>query len=54
MPARQGLHHSVGSSKDTFQLAWPVIGNFNVYRGERRTVNYHWWIDDTKAPLRRT
>ena len=37
MPARQGLHHSVGSSKDTFQLAWPVIGNFNVYRGERRT-----------------
>jgi ABC-type transport system substrate-binding protein len=38
---------------DTFQLAWPVVGNFNVYRAERRTVNYHWWIDDTKTPLRR-
>ena len=38
---------------DTFQLAWPALGNFNVYRRERRTPNYHWWIDDTKAPLKK-
>jgi hypothetical protein len=40
-------------SSDTFQVAWPVLGNFNVYRSDRRTPNYHWWIDDTKAPLKR-
>jgi peptide/nickel transport system substrate-binding protein len=38
---------------DTFQMAWPVLGNFNVYRRDRRTPNYHWWIDDTKPPLKR-
>jgi peptide/nickel transport system substrate-binding protein len=38
---------------DTFQLAWPALGNFNVYRRERRTPNYQWWIDDTKAPFKK-
>lgn len=40
-------------SAHTFVMAWPVLGNFNVYRGDRRGAPYHWWIDDTKAPLKR-
>jgi hypothetical protein len=38
-------------SSSFFTMAWPVLGNFNVYRGDRRTGNYHWWLDDSKAPL---
>ena len=42
-----------------FDLSWPVIGNYGVYRtynsgstvGESRL---NWWIDDTKAPLGKT
>ncbi len=33
-----------------FDLAWPVVGNFGVYQGETRRV---WWIDETKAPVKR-
>jgi peptide/nickel transport system substrate-binding protein len=40
-------------SADTFQVAWPALGNFNVFRRERRTPNYSWWIDDTKAPYKK-
>jgi peptide/nickel transport system substrate-binding protein len=39
---------------DEFQVAWPAIGNFAVYEGDRRGQNFHWWIDDTKAPLKAT
>lgn len=39
-------------SSTLFTLAWPVLGNYNVFRGDRRTGNYHWWIDDTKPPLK--
>ena len=35
----------------TFTMAWPTLQNYNVYRGDRRTGNYHWWIDDTQPPL---
>jgi peptide/nickel transport system substrate-binding protein len=33
-----------------FAVAWPCIGNFNVYRGAR--PNYRLWIDQTKAPFK--
>ena len=35
-----------------FEVAWPAVGNFNVFRPS--TTNwrpYLWWINDTKAPL---
>jgi ABC-type transport system substrate-binding protein len=35
----------------TFQVAWPALANYAVYRGDRRTGNYYWWIDETKAPI---
>ena len=33
-----------------FSLAWPAVGNFGVYRGDFRR---YWWLDDTKAPIKR-
>jgi ABC-type transport system substrate-binding protein len=36
---------------DSFSLAWAAVGNYNVWRGDKRQLNYNWWIDDTKAPL---
>jgi ABC-type transport system substrate-binding protein len=32
-----------------FLVAWPCIGNFQLYEGARQ--NFQWWVDDTKAPL---
>jgi len=37
----------------SFSLAWPVLGNFNVYQGDRRGDNYYWWLDDTQPPLKK-
>jgi ABC-type transport system substrate-binding protein len=42
-----------------FSLSWPVIGNLGVYRGwpggsAVTETNLHYWIDDTKPPLRST
>ena len=41
----------------SFTLAWPVLGNYQAYQGgsanSQRIYNTYWWIDDTKAPLRR-
>jgi peptide/nickel transport system substrate-binding protein len=34
-----------------FTMAWPVLSNFNVNKGDRRGDNYYAWLDDTKAPL---
>jgi ABC-type transport system substrate-binding protein len=34
-----------------FTMTWPVLKNFNTYRGDRRTDNYYWWLDDTQKPL---
>jgi ABC-type transport system substrate-binding protein len=39
---------------DGFALVWPAVGNYNVWEGDKRGENYSWWLDDTKAPLRRT
>src|SRR5437660_6879266 len=36
-----------------FALAWPALQNFNVFIGDQRQGDYNWWIDDTKAPLRK-
>jgi peptide/nickel transport system substrate-binding protein len=38
---------------DTFELAWPVLANYRTYNGDRRTPAFSWWLDETKAPLRR-
>ena len=37
----------------TFTLAWPALGNFNVYKGDRRGDNYYWWIDETQPPFKK-
>jgi peptide/nickel transport system substrate-binding protein len=34
-----------------FYMAWPVIQNFQVFQGDRRQPPFHWWLDETKAPL---
>ena len=34
-----------------FSMAWPALKNFNVYEEASRGQHYHWWIDDTLAPL---
>ena len=34
-----------------FTLAWPCIGNFNVWQGAGRGRNYRWWVDETKPPF---
>ena len=33
-----------------FLLAWPCIGNFQVFEGGR--LNYKLWVDDTKPPFK--
>ena len=38
---------------DSYALAWPAVGNFFVWDGDKRGDNYSWWIDDTQAPLKR-
>ena len=45
---------SVGATQ--FLMAWPVIGNFGVYRASLGTLTprIYWWVDDTKAPIKRT
>ncbi len=39
-----------------FKLAWPVLRNFNVFRGSTNNVRdqYYWWLDDSQAPLKRS
>jgi hypothetical protein len=38
----------------SFSLAWPVLGNFQVWRTGGPLVNtMNWWIDETKAPLKK-
>jgi len=36
-----------------FTLAWPVLGNFQAFQGEKRGVNFDWWIDDAQPPLKK-
>jgi peptide/nickel transport system substrate-binding protein len=36
-----------------FTVAWPVLGNYNVFQGHRMGENSNWWIDETQPPLKR-
>jgi ABC-type transport system substrate-binding protein len=36
-----------------FSLAWPAVGNYNVYIGDHHGDNYNWWLDETRAPVTR-
>lgn len=38
---------------DGFALAWPVLGNYGVWEGDKRGVNYSWWLDDSQPPLKK-
>jgi ABC-type transport system substrate-binding protein len=36
----------------SFELAWPVLANWNVWNGARRSTHDEYiWLDDTKKPL---
>ncbi|HEX5141371.1 MAG TPA: ABC transporter substrate-binding protein [Dehalococcoidia bacterium] len=40
-----------------FTLAWPAVKNYLTFQGDSRAINsfyYTWWLDDTKAPIKRT
>jgi len=40
-----------------FTLAWPAAGNFQVFQGDSRAINQHFyttWVDETKAPIKKT
>jgi ABC-type transport system substrate-binding protein len=38
-----------------FQLFWPVLQNYNIYRpggrGAQQSIYIHYWLDETKAPV---
>ena len=43
----------------SFALAWPAVGNYQVFQNDTRGAAagyggtpYTWWLDDTKAPLK--
>ena len=48
----QGLGGATG-----FSMAWSAVQNFEAYRGAiqntHRVANMNWWLDDTKAPLKK-
>ena len=38
------------SLRQFVSLAWPVLGNYQVFIRDRRGTNYNWWIDDSQPP----
>jgi peptide/nickel transport system substrate-binding protein len=38
---------------DTFELAWPALANYRAINGDRRTPAFSWWLDETKAPMKK-
>jgi ABC-type transport system substrate-binding protein len=53
-----GMMYTVGSpgNATTYDLAWPAVGNHLAFQQDSRSITsyyYKWWIDDTKAPLKR-
>jgi ABC-type transport system substrate-binding protein len=35
-----------------FEMAWPVLANYNVWNGARRSsMDEYMWLDETKKPL---
>lgn len=49
--AQYGIRWPGGTSGLT--LSWPVIQNFNVFHLDNRDPQYNYWIDETKAPLKK-
>jgi ABC-type transport system substrate-binding protein len=53
--AKQQYGVSPPGSADTFNMAWPVLANYEVFQGESRTVSFtipglmNLWLDTTKA-----
>jgi hypothetical protein len=46
----------LGVSSPGFNLVWPVVSNYMVFRGQVGTVpiaesELHFWLDNTKPPL---
>jgi len=57
--ARQQYGVSRPGTASQFILAWPALGNAQVFQGDSRCNPagapggpYTWWVDDTKAPLK--
>jgi peptide/nickel transport system substrate-binding protein len=51
--AQYGIRWPGGAT--SFDLAWPALANYNVWRPNNRNQgNLHWWVDDTKAPLKKS
>ncbi|HEX5368482.1 MAG TPA: ABC transporter substrate-binding protein [Dehalococcoidia bacterium] len=52
--AKEQYGVSPPGSADTFNMAWPVLGNYNVFQGESRTVSFtipglmNLWLDESK------
>ncbi len=54
-PKAYALHGLGGAT--SFNMAWPVIGNYNVWQGGSgtsvRAQSTRWWLDDSQAPLKK-
>jgi hypothetical protein len=37
-----------------FRTAWPSLGNVNVFRGNHQQQNHRFWLNEEKAPFRRS
>jgi ABC-type transport system substrate-binding protein len=54
--ARQQYAVSPPGVADTFEMAWPILSNFNVWQDGSRTVSFTlgglmtMWLDETKPP----
>jgi hypothetical protein len=51
------VHNPGGAT--SFSMAWPVIGNYNVFQGgpgggTTRVQGTSWWVDDTQPPIKKT
>jgi ABC-type transport system substrate-binding protein len=55
--AKQQYAVSPPGVADTFEMAWPVLSNFNVWQDGSRTVSFTlgglmtMWLDETKPPI---
>jgi ABC-type transport system substrate-binding protein len=36
-----------------FSMAWPLVGNYRVWRSASTSVHYRLWVDDTQPPLKK-
>jgi ABC-type transport system substrate-binding protein len=47
---------SRAGSASGFAMAWPAVGNFQVFQGDSRAINNHFyttWVDETKEPIKK-